>query len=533
MLGARMDLRRPLVLLLLACAPGLAVPLVLGVGYAERLKAPAGLHTVHVDDRVLPDRETTTPPVRRPRSTTLVVLDGLGHEEAQHMPTVARMQARGQCRLTDVGSLPMSRPVYAVLSTGLEVDRGGIRDNDDTTPSPAQSLWQLARADGLGVAGISQLPWWSELFPTGFDAFTLEGLDRNYFALAPTTDLRLIHPLYIDEAGHEFGAASPQYVEAVARADRELGGYLDTLDLERDLVVVTADHGHSLRGGHGGLQDRVAHVVTCLAGPGVRHLDTGHLDAGPMHSTSVAPALALLLGLPFPAEMKAGDDELDLLAELVDPDAFPREYLDDRQRSLARFRAANADQLRAWSPASEGSWDRFYALGRARQRRGAAPVLLAVALLLALQARAHRRPGPALGGLGFVLGFYLALFAGQVGLRGSFDLSSVAGREQFIGFTVTLATLTSLAAIALHLLLRRDLVALLRDLAFLALAGTLLCLAHPLAFGWHVGFPLPPPALYFFPYFAAIALPVACGVALLCGLACVVWAHRTRPAAPT
>lgn len=518
MLGAAMDLRRHAWLLFLACAPGLAVPLVLGVGYADRLVAPAGLHTVHVDDRV-----PAEPRVRRPRSATLVVLDGLGHEEAQRMPTVARMQARGQCRRTDVGSLPMSRPVYAVLSTGLEADRGGIRDNDDTSPSPAQSIWQLARADGMTVAGVSELAWWSELFPAGFDAFDLHGLSTNYFALAPAADLRLIHPLYIDEAGHEFGAASPQYIESVARADRELGGYLDTLDLERDLLVVTADHGHSLRGGHGGLQDRVAHVITCFAGPGVRHLGA----PGPMRSTSVAPALALLLGLPFPAEMRAGDDELDLLADLVDPAAFPTDYLDDRRRGLERFRAANADQLRAWSPASEGSWDRFYALERARQRRGALPVLLGVLVLLALQARAHRRPRPALFGLGFVVCFYLALFAGQVGLRGSFDLSSVAGREQFIGFTVTLSLLISLAAIGLHLLLRRDLIALLRDLAILALTGAVLCLAHPLAFGWRVGFPLPAPSLYFFPYFAAIALPVACGVALLFGLACVVWAQRT------
>lgn len=518
MLGAAMDLRRHAWLLFLACAPGLAVPLVLGVGYADRLVAPAGLHTVHVDDRV-----PAEPRVRRPRSATLVVLDGLGHEEAQRMPTVARMQARGQCRRTDVGSLPMSRPVYAVLSTGLEADRGGIRDNDDTSPSPAQSIWQLARADGMTVAGISELAWWSELFPAGFDAFDLHGLSTNYFALAPAADLRLIHPLYIDEAGHEFGAASPQYIESVARADRELGGYLDTLDLDRDLLVVTADHGHSLRGGHGGLQDRVAHVITCFAGPGVRHLGA----PGPMRSTSVAPALALLLGLPFPAEMRAGDDELDLLADLVDPAAFPTDYLDDRRRGLERFRAANADQLRAWSPASKGSWDRFYALERARQRRGALPALLGVLVLLALQARAHRRPRPALFGLGFVVCFYLALFAGQVGLRGSFDLSSVAGREQFIGFTVTLSLLVSLAAIGLHLLLRRDLIALLRDLAVLALTGAVLCLAHPLAFGWRVGFPLPPPSLYFFPYFAAIALPVACGVALLFGLACVVWAQRS------
>lgn len=526
MLRGAMDLRRPLWHLFAAGTVGLCAPLALGLGYAGRLVAPAGFYTVHVADTV-----PAGPAVRRPRSASLVVFDGLGHEEARHMPTLARLQERGQCRLTDVGSLPMSRPVYAVLSTGLEADRAGNRDNDDTSPLAAQSIWELARAAGLRVAAVSELPWWQELFPRGFDDYVLAAQSANYFELVPAADLRLIHPLYIDEAGHEFGAASPQYHEAVARGDRELAAYLDTLDLDRDLVIVTADHGHSLRGGHGGLQDRVARVITCLAGPGVRQQGA----PGPLRSTSVAPALALMLGLPFPAEMRAGDDELDVLAELVVPAAFPPAYLDERGRSLERFRAANAAQLRAWWPASAGSWDQFYALHRARQRRAALPALLAVGFLLAWQVRAHRYGRPAAIGLALVVLFYLLLFAGQVGLRGSFDLSAVAGREQFIGFTVTLSLAATLGAIGLHWLMRRDLAALMRDLAVLSLTGTLLSLAHPLAFGWRIGFPLPPPSLYFFPYFAAIALSVSNGVYLLLVVACVVWARRAaarRPAPP-
>ncbi len=297
---------------------------------------------------------------------------------------------------------------------------------------------------------------------------------RSYFTLAPPASprqLRLIHPLYVDETGHEFGAASPQYHAAVDRVDRELDTFFDTLDLQRDLVIVTADHGHTLRGGHGGRQDRVAHVLTCFAGPGVRHLDT----PGPRHQA----------------------------------------------------------QLRRWLPASDGSWDRFYAHHRARQLRNASPVLTALAVLLAVQARSHRRPRPALFGLAFVVLFYLALYSIQVVLRGSFDLSSIAHREDFIGFTLTFAILSTTAAVGLHLLVRRDLSALLLDLGVLSLAGTLLTLAHPAAFGWQLGFPLPPPNLLFFPYFAALVLPVANGLGLLIALACVVRAHPRRRSPPS
>lgn len=511
--------RSPLWLLFTAGALGLGVPLVLGLGYADRLVAPGGFYNVHVDDR-------PPPPLRRPRSATLVVFDGLGHEEARTMPSLRRLQARGQCRYTDVGSLPLSRPVYAVLSSGLEADRGGVRFNDDTSPLAARSIWAEGRAAGLTVAAISEVNWWQELFPHDFDEYVIAAREDDLLALAPAADLRLVHPLYIDETGHEFGAGSPQYHEAVARADRELDRYLDTTDLDHDLLIVTADHGHSLRGGHGGRQDRVAHVLTCLAGPGVR----AHSLLGPLRSTTIAPALALLLGLPFPAEMRAGDDELDVLWDIADPAAFTPEYLADRRRSLEHFRAANTAAVHAWWPASAGSWDAFYAHHRALQRRRALPTLVAVLAVLGLQARGHRRPRPALFGLGFVAAFYLTLFLAQVGIRGSFDLSAVAGREQFLGFTMTLALLTTLAAIAVHLLVRRDLAALLRDLAALSLTGTLLSLAHPLAFGWHPGFPVPSPALFFFPYFAALALPVSNSVILLFALVCVVRAQRARQA---
>lgn len=73
----------------------------------------------------------------------------------------------------------------------------------------------------------------------------------------PLRDLSRIHPSYIDHAGHDHGSASPEYEAGFLRLDRELGGLLDRLDLTRDLVL-TADHGHSATGGHGGLTPEIA-----------------------------------------------------------------------------------------------------------------------------------------------------------------------------------------------------------------------------------------------------------------------------------
>ena len=290
-------------------------------------------------------------------------------------------------------------------------------------------------------------------------------------------------------------------------------------------MIITADHGHSLRGGHGGRQDRIAYVRTCFAGRGVRHLEA---PAG-IQATVIAPSLALLLGLRFPATMRAGDDDLDALWDIVDPAAFPPGYLDGRRATLADFRQQNREQLLRWLPGSEGSWVRFAAWHRWLQIRAALPFAALLLLVLAIQARAHR--GQVRGdkarqggwfGLGFVGVACLALFGLQIALRSSFDLSSIAHREDFIGFTVALGVAWTAATIGLHLRLRRDLRALMIDMSALSVAGTLLSLAHPAALGWYLGFPLPAPELYFWPYFAAIVLGIYNGAGLLLCLFCAV-----------
>ncbi len=517
--------RRCLLLLLVCCALGLAVPTVVGMTYSERLSSHEGFYLVRVTD-------TAEVPVRRPRRSVLVVFDGLGYAEARDMRSLSRLQALGQCWRTDVGPLSLSRPVYAVLSTGLEQDRSGARGNDDVRPLAAESVWELARAAGMTVTGVSELPWWHELFPGGFDAYEVAERASNFFERAAPAQLQLIHPLYVDEAGHADGAASRAYGEAVARADGELSAFIDTLDLSQDLIVVTADHGHAPRGGHGGRQDNIAHVRTCFAGLGVRHLAA----EGPLRATTVGPALALLLGLPFPAHMRAGDDDLDALWDIADPAALPDTYMHERRGDVDRFRGANAAQLREWLPASAGSWDRFYEAHRRRQWLVALPVLAllpaTLGLLVWLQRRRARVTGRrgALFGVGFVVMTFVGVYALQVALRGSFDLSSIADREDFLGFTTALSVFSIAAAIALHLHLRRDPRALLLDWTALSVVGTLLSLGHPLALGWRLGYPVPAPELFFFPYFAAIFLGTLNGVGLLLCLAGAVLERSRRPA---
>lgn len=517
-----MTLRQVLLVLHALCLAGLGVPLALGYTYSARLAARPSMYLVPVADQV-------ASPAARPRRVFVVVLDGLGYQEALGMRATQRLRDRGQCWKTDVNPLPISRPVYGVLSTGVEQDRGGALSNDSQAPHAAMSIWEIARAAGLSVAALSELRWWQDLFPRGFTTYLTPPRAANYFGLLPAADLVLIHPLYIDETGHLTGAGSAAYRAEVARADRELLAFLDRLDLRRDLVVVTADHGHSLGGGHGGAQERVAHVLSCFAGAGVQK----RAELGALRMTSLGPALALLMGLRFPASMRAGDDDLDALWQIADPAAFPAAYLTDRQQAVARFRRANQEALVGFAASSGGRWSAFYEAARGKRALRALLLLGLVGPVLALHWHGHRRLRRSaasrsgfLFGLPWLIGGLALAYLLQVALRGSFDMSSVNNRHGFIRFTLALGVGITLPWLGVHRLLRRSLPALLWDLGVLSLCGTLLCVLHPVVFGWRLGFPVPSPQAYFFPYFAALFLGALNGVALLVCL--FGWASQGR-----
>jgi hypothetical protein len=100
----------------------------------------------------------------------------------------------------------------------------------------------------------------------------------------------------VDESGHGWGGASDASRRAATEADELIRSFASALDLDRDTLVVTADHGHVGVGGHGGPEDEVLHVPLVLAGAGVR---AG--VRGTARQVDVAPTLSTLLGLAIPS----------------------------------------------------------------------------------------------------------------------------------------------------------------------------------------------------------------------------------------
>lgn len=507
-------------LLAVVCAATTALAAWVGMTTVPRLSDHAGYHLVAVVDSV---RVAHPSP---PRSLSLVVVDGLRKDVASTMSTVATLGGAGQCRTTDVGPYTVSRPVYSLLSTGLEVARTGARNNYETSPLRAESVWAVAAQAGWRVGVTSHLAWWRELFGKAFAESTVVGEDEDVFtaAAALDVDVRIIHPVAVDTAGHAHGGGSEAYREAARRVDTQASAWLATLDLDRDVVIFTADHGHVDAGGHGAIQPEVHQVLTCIAGPAVLHDERDQ----PLDARVVAPLVAVALGVRFPRHMRAVEDPLDQLWSIFD--GLPSEYRDDRVRAIAVFRQTNTTALAELvGPGHPATWSAFWAQ---RQRsvlgRGAVAVLLIVVSIgLGWRWRGLTRP-QMLQTATWLIATTLVTLALWVGIRGSLDYTSINTRGSFIPASVVVCSMVAALAGGIHAWLIGGLKRWTGDTATLALLVTALLAAHIAVLGWPLGDTIPHRMILFFPFIGSVFAAVHGGLATLGALACATGLRRSQ-----
>lgn len=122
-----------------------------------------------------------------------------------------------------------------------------------------------------------------------------------------------VHCDHVDHAGHGFGWGTPQYYDAVAKADALVGRMLAALKdagiADRTIVLVTADHG-GIGKKHGGKTMAEIEIPWILIGPGVavgRELKT------PVRTYDTAPTVAYLLSVK-PSECWIGRPVLEAFA---------------------------------------------------------------------------------------------------------------------------------------------------------------------------------------------------------------------------
>jgi len=322
----------------------------------------------------LPDPHTP----RLARRVFVVIIDGLRLDKSYELPFLDELRRRGVDTEAQSHYPTWSRPNYVSILTGVPPKASGVRTNHHSTPVALDSLMDRARAAGLHVASATDYDVLPRLFLRPRDpqrAAETEDLDidamedplSNEAVHAPDAPLQspfddaryapwpggfaesgsqvtagnaeLVVMLVgaVDAAGHAHGGDSKEYREAAEIADRALARALKGIDLSQDAIVVTADHGHTGRGGHGGLEPEVLTVPLIMAGAGVRP-GADSLDA---HLIDIAPTVSTLLGIPAPGH-GLGRTLVELL-QLSPQDAAARQVADQQRLTMTRAVIAGAE----------------------------------------------------------------------------------------------------------------------------------------------------------------------------------------------
>ena len=262
-------------------------------------------------------------PVPRVR---VVLIDGLSAPVAHALPAWSALCARGIRMTMDVGFPTVSLPVETELWTGLTQQQTGIVGRSDRPLVPPLDKRGIpaqvagSRAIAEDHAWIVRSLGFAQVEPEKDDDPSYDFAARAKVAVASAAPLVFVHVLRVDTAGHKFGGASPEYKAIALEADKLLDTLLAADPGARWFVL--SDHGHLPEGGHGGEEQSVRQVESCVAGPGI-----ARATATLVHAVDVAKALADSTGAKLDRDARGRPMSVALVSPLTGDQALPPEPL--------------------------------------------------------------------------------------------------------------------------------------------------------------------------------------------------------------
>jgi Type I phosphodiesterase / nucleotide pyrophosphatase len=291
------------------------------VGVAALGLAIAGHWHIHLGymDRINTMRTPPDPPRRIEAAAAasatpaarlhVVLIDGLGYEQAMSLPAVRALASDGVSRVLMADFPSFTDPGMRAMVTGRPPLWSGVRING----APPYAAWDTVtrRAEESGFAVRSGGEEYQHLHAV-LDLSPETTFASPTVLLAPPWPPRVLDFFYfglVDDVGHEHGAASPEYHAAAIEADAFLANVSARVDRETDAIFVLSDHGQMPEGGHGGAEPEARRAVFVAAGRGVAK--AGALPPAAMRD--VASTIAAVLAIPPPKD-SIGEPMLDALA---------------------------------------------------------------------------------------------------------------------------------------------------------------------------------------------------------------------------
>lgn len=259
------------------------------------------------------------------------LVDGLREDTSRTMAPLNALRKRGADWTLTASPPTFSIPLSHVIVTGApQLTIGMLTNNGARLVGPGfyrtfGTLYTAAQQAGLRAGNVVTWPSPYPLedildapntLPGAPGAADDDGLVPRVLEVLAAPDapqFLWVHFDIVDRAGHAAGAASADYRDAAARTGERIGQIAAAMDWSRETLIVSADHGHLDRGGHGGSEPEVVTVPCVLVGAGIQ---PGTRGAG--RQIDLASTVAWLLGTPIPTHNQGWPivEALDVPAQL-------------------------------------------------------------------------------------------------------------------------------------------------------------------------------------------------------------------------
>lgn len=266
----------------------------------------------------------------------LIVLDGLPWRNARRlMGNLEGWVDSGEAAVWKMRSVLPSTSAccYASIHTGVSPQVHGVLSNRSIFRVEQPDLFSEISSAG-GKTGAVTHSWWSVFFNrapfklirdveydeddgpihhgrfhtmTGYNHMNqMTPCDLDLFATLTmltqrhTIDYGILHTCTLDSMGHRFGHDCVEMDEACFTMDWMLAHFLPIWREQGYEVIVTADHGQTDRGHHGGRSEEMQDVALYYFGDAKGPKKEVFLD-----QLQLAPTILRRMGVSVPASMKA------------------------------------------------------------------------------------------------------------------------------------------------------------------------------------------------------------------------------------
>ena len=258
------------------------------------------------------------------------LVDGLREDTSRTLASLNNLRAQGADWTVTATDPTASVTLSHVIATGAPQTTIGLLDNKAPIGpgfyTVFGNIYTAAKQAGLRTGNVVT---WRPGYPLAqhLDApNTLPGAPGDadddglvprvleVLGAEPRVNLLWVHFDIVDHAGHAAGADSDAYRSAAEQTAERIGQIARAMDLSRETLIVTADHGHLDGGGHHGMEPEVATVPCVLVGAGIRRGASGKGE-----QIDLASTVAVLLGTPIPTHNQGWPlmDALDAPPEVV------------------------------------------------------------------------------------------------------------------------------------------------------------------------------------------------------------------------